>query len=92
MKYNLSLSVMIYLFIVVQFFLFKYLYYYNGPVLYLYVVGDAFVTEGSTNVKFPRELIVPGYTGSLVILGTGTFFYHFSMKVNFAVHRLCPCP
>ncbi|PAN05594.1 hypothetical protein PAHAL_1G172000 [Panicum hallii] len=34
-------------------------------------VGDAFVTEGSTNVKFPRELIVPGYTGSLVILGTG---------------------
>ncbi|XP_039836708.1 fatty-acid-binding protein 3, chloroplastic isoform X2 [Panicum virgatum] len=33
-------------------------------------VGDAFVTEGSTNVKFPRELIVPGYTGSLVILGT----------------------
>ncbi|CAO2038526.1 unnamed protein product [Urochloa humidicola] len=34
-------------------------------------VGDAFVTEGSTNVKFPRELIVPGCTGSLVILGTG---------------------
>ncbi|KAF8718698.1 hypothetical protein HU200_024999 [Digitaria exilis] len=34
-------------------------------------VGDAFVTEGSTNVKFPRELTVPGYTGSLVILGTG---------------------
>lgn len=34
-------------------------------------VGDVFVTEGSTNVKFPQELIVPGYTGSLVILGTG---------------------
>jgi len=56
------------------------------------VVGDAFVTEGSTNVKFPRELIVPGYTGSLVILGTGTFFCHVSMKLNFVVHRPGPYP
>jgi hypothetical protein len=47
------------------------------------VVGDAFVTEGSTNVKFPRELIVPGYTGSLVILGTGTFFWPFLYENKF---------
>lgn len=34
-------------------------------------VGDAFVIEETTNVKFPRELTVPGYTEPLVILGTG---------------------
>ncbi|KAJ1272112.1 hypothetical protein BS78_06G177800 [Paspalum vaginatum] len=34
-------------------------------------VGDDFVTEGKTNVKFPRELAAPGYTDSLIILGTG---------------------
>ncbi|KQJ94508.1 hypothetical protein BRADI_3g10937v3 [Brachypodium distachyon] len=33
-------------------------------------VGDAFVGEGATNVKFPRELTLPGYTEPLVILGT----------------------
>uniref|UniRef100_A0A0D9YRA4 Chalcone-flavonone isomerase family protein n=1 Tax=Oryza glumipatula TaxID=40148 RepID=A0A0D9YRA4_9ORYZ len=34
-------------------------------------VGDAFVIEDTTNVKFPREIAVPGYTEPLVILGTG---------------------
>ncbi|KAF0935481.1 hypothetical protein E2562_033623 [Oryza meyeriana var. granulata] len=34
-------------------------------------VGDAFVIEGTTNVKFPRETAVPGYAEPLVILGTG---------------------
>lgn len=34
-------------------------------------VGDPFVTESTTNMKFPRELIVPGYMDPLVILGTG---------------------
>lgn len=34
-------------------------------------VGDDFVTEGTTNVNFPRELTVPGYTEPLIILGTG---------------------
>ncbi|KAL6846301.1 hypothetical protein ACP4OV_023749 [Aristida adscensionis] len=33
-------------------------------------VGDPFVMEGATNVKFPRELTVPGYTDPLVVLGT----------------------
>uniref|UniRef100_A0ACD5XLE4 Uncharacterized protein n=1 Tax=Avena sativa TaxID=4498 RepID=A0ACD5XLE4_AVESA len=34
-------------------------------------VGDAFVVEGTTNVKFSRELMVPGSTEPLIILGTG---------------------
>ncbi|XP_066329965.1 fatty-acid-binding protein 3, chloroplastic-like [Miscanthus floridulus] len=34
-------------------------------------VGDAFVTEDTTNVKFLRELTVPGYTYPLVAVGTG---------------------
>uniref|UniRef100_A0A0D9VFH8 Chalcone-flavonone isomerase family protein n=1 Tax=Leersia perrieri TaxID=77586 RepID=A0A0D9VFH8_9ORYZ len=34
-------------------------------------VGDAFVIEDTTNVKFPREIAVPGYTEPLIILGTG---------------------
>ncbi|XP_062218930.1 fatty-acid-binding protein 3, chloroplastic [Phragmites australis] len=34
-------------------------------------VGDPFVTESTTNMKFPRELTVPGYMDPLVILGTG---------------------
>ena len=89
----LSVSVMIYLVIVVRFFFSSSIFsIIMAQFLSMSVVGDAFVTEGSTNVKFPRELIVPGYTGSLVILGTGTFFYHFSMKVNFVLHRPCPCP
>uniref|UniRef100_A0A0E0JZ49 Chalcone-flavonone isomerase family protein n=1 Tax=Oryza punctata TaxID=4537 RepID=A0A0E0JZ49_ORYPU len=33
-------------------------------------VGDAFVIEDTTNVKFPREIAVPGCTEPLVILGT----------------------
>lgn len=34
-------------------------------------VGDTFVTEDTTNVKFPREVTVPGYTHPLVAVGTG---------------------
>ncbi|XP_047090676.1 fatty-acid-binding protein 3, chloroplastic-like [Lolium rigidum] len=34
-------------------------------------VGDAFVIEGTTNVKFSRELMVPGSTEPLIVLGTG---------------------
>ncbi|TVU32289.1 hypothetical protein EJB05_24013, partial [Eragrostis curvula] len=34
-------------------------------------VGDAFLIESTTNVKFPRELRIPGHTDPLVILGTG---------------------
>ncbi|KAL6640178.1 hypothetical protein ACP70R_015580 [Stipagrostis hirtigluma subsp. patula] len=57
-------------------------------------VGDAFVIEGATNVKFPRELTVPGYTDSLVILGTGyrdkffvkvyaaAFYVDYSLGIN----------
>uniref|UniRef100_A0A452XNE7 Chalcone-flavonone isomerase family protein n=1 Tax=Aegilops tauschii subsp. strangulata TaxID=200361 RepID=A0A452XNE7_AEGTS len=33
--------------------------------------GDAFVVEGATNVKFSRELTVPGHKEPLIILGTG---------------------
>uniref|UniRef100_A0A452XNE3 Uncharacterized protein n=1 Tax=Aegilops tauschii subsp. strangulata TaxID=200361 RepID=A0A452XNE3_AEGTS len=32
--------------------------------------GDAFVVEGATNVKFSRELTVPGHKEPLIILGT----------------------
>ncbi|CAD6247422.1 unnamed protein product [Miscanthus lutarioriparius] len=37
----------------------------------LRIFGDAFVTEDTTNVKFLRELTVPGYTYPLVAVGTG---------------------
>jgi hypothetical protein len=43
------------------------------PFHALVVVGDTFVTEGTTNAKFPRELRIPGYVDPLVILGTGTY-------------------
>uniref|UniRef100_A0A804U7Z4 Chalcone-flavonone isomerase family protein n=1 Tax=Zea mays TaxID=4577 RepID=A0A804U7Z4_MAIZE len=33
-------------------------------------VGDTFVTEDTTNVMFPREVTVPGYTHPLVAVGT----------------------
>uniref|UniRef100_A0A804PH07 Chalcone-flavonone isomerase family protein n=1 Tax=Zea mays TaxID=4577 RepID=A0A804PH07_MAIZE len=34
-------------------------------------IGDTFVTEDTTNVMFPREVTVPGYTHPLVAVGTG---------------------
>jgi hypothetical protein len=48
------------------------------------VVGDAFVIEDTTNVKFPREIAVPGYTEPLVILGTGTFSCPFPYGIKSA--------
>ncbi|EMS65822.1 Chalcone--flavonone isomerase 1B-1 [Triticum urartu] len=47
-----------------------YSFYFTFTLLLL-VAGDAFVVEGATNVKFSRELTVPGHKEPLIILGTG---------------------
>lgn len=46
-------------------------------VVFLAAVGSSeHVVEPGTNVKFPRELRVPGCSGSLILLGTGAVVTH----------------
>ncbi|XP_010916104.1 fatty-acid-binding protein 3, chloroplastic [Elaeis guineensis] len=45
---------------------------FHSPLIPKASVGSSeYVVETGTNVKFPRELRVPGCSGSLVLLGTG---------------------
>lgn len=48
------------------------------------VVSVKYDVEPATNVRFPKELMVPGCSDSLVLLGTGLsiiFIIHFCFEL-----------